>query len=202
VTGLYDFRNRPYSASLGRWMGQDRGYWDGMNLYQYVGSNPVAFTDPSGLKLIDTGVRECYGYVADSAIFSGMSAHTYILLNGVGYGFYAKGWYNNHNSGGVLTGTPGIIVVGDQNAYPPIYVKHPWQVPTTGTYALCDPIKLDDCEYDIGRFLQQLQILINKSIANPPEYNILTYDCTDWANAKIGQAEALALKQSKDPCCK
>jgi len=49
-TGLYHYRARCYSPSLGRFLQRDpRSYVDGMNLYQYVRSNPINFTDPYGL---------------------------------------------------------------------------------------------------------------------------------------------------------
>ena len=47
--GLYDFRNRQYSPTLGRWMSADPlGYVDGMNVYGYLGGNPVGAVDPMG----------------------------------------------------------------------------------------------------------------------------------------------------------
>jgi len=50
VTGRINFRNRDYDPEMMRWIQQDpAGYVDGLNLYQYVGGNPVNFTDPSGL---------------------------------------------------------------------------------------------------------------------------------------------------------
>jgi RHS repeat-associated protein len=55
LSGLYNFRNRDYSAALGRWMGQDpMGYVDGNNLYAFVGSRPTVSVDPYGLRLIYT----------------------------------------------------------------------------------------------------------------------------------------------------
>ena len=49
-TGLYSVRNRYYHPTLGRWLSRDPvGYVDGMNLYQYVLCNPIAFGDPLGL---------------------------------------------------------------------------------------------------------------------------------------------------------
>jgi RHS repeat-associated protein len=49
ISGLYNFRMRDYSPTLGRWMQQDpMGYVDGMNLYQYEVSNPIRFTDAMG----------------------------------------------------------------------------------------------------------------------------------------------------------
>ena len=49
-TGLWYYRNRMYSAELGRFMQRDpAGYVDGMNLYAYVRNNPLRYLDPWGL---------------------------------------------------------------------------------------------------------------------------------------------------------
>ena len=49
-SGLWYYRNRMYSASLGRFMQRDpAGYVDGLNLYTYVLNNPLGYTDPRGL---------------------------------------------------------------------------------------------------------------------------------------------------------
>ena len=49
-TGLYYYRNRYYDPGLGRFLEPDpMGTADGLNLYAYVGGNPVNFVDPLGL---------------------------------------------------------------------------------------------------------------------------------------------------------
>ena len=49
-TGLYYYRARHYDPTLGRFLQPDPiGYADGLNMYEYVGSDPVSFTDPLGL---------------------------------------------------------------------------------------------------------------------------------------------------------
>ncbi len=50
-TGLYYYRARYYSPSLQRFVSEDPiGLLGGINLYGYVGNDPVSYTDPFGLK--------------------------------------------------------------------------------------------------------------------------------------------------------
>jgi RHS repeat-associated protein len=61
--GMYYYKARMYSPTLGRFMQTDPiGYDGGMNLYGYVGDDPVNFTDPTGLTMSDRPVTVCVGY--------------------------------------------------------------------------------------------------------------------------------------------
>ncbi len=58
VSGLYHFRNRDYSATLGRWVSVDPIRFAGgdVNLYGYLGNGPTNVVDPSGLLQFPGGI--------------------------------------------------------------------------------------------------------------------------------------------------
>jgi RHS repeat-associated protein len=58
TTGLYNYRNRDQSPTLGRWLRNDPlGFGGGdTNLYRYVNNGPTHSADPSGLSRMDEQV--------------------------------------------------------------------------------------------------------------------------------------------------
>lgn len=60
--GLYYYKARIYSPSLGRFLQSDPvGYSAGMNLYAYAGADPVNGTDPSGTDDSLGGILDVFG---------------------------------------------------------------------------------------------------------------------------------------------
>jgi RHS repeat-associated protein len=100
--GLHYYKNRMYSPTLGRFMQSDPiGYGDGVNLYTYVGGDPINAIDPSGLLTFPngTGIDENDGQ-------SGTEGGLIIVTAQIGGGgFISTGLGGSQAPAGFGTGT-------------------------------------------------------------------------------------------------
>jgi RHS repeat-associated protein len=80
-TGLYDYRRRTYSPELGRFLQRDPlGFGDDVNLYRYVGNNPVNYVDPWGLSA-EKRHRELGEFVEGGSSARGIAASIVVEEN-------------------------------------------------------------------------------------------------------------------------
>ncbi len=112
--GLYFQRARYYHPALRRWLNRDPiGTNGGINLYGYVGNNPIDFVDPLGLWQVTIGG----GWGIAGEISFGYNSGRANISGTIGVGGGLAGSYNPNDSGpsnmqGPST-TEGLVAKGD-----------------------------------------------------------------------------------------
>ena len=157
----------------------------GNSLYAYVGDNPINRVDPTGLKEIDSGVKECLGYLKGHWIWDIFSSHGFIAIDDTGYGFFEVGLN--------VTGT-GDIRDNDLIVYPNV---PPTAVTPGSGYSVCTTIMIDDCCVDREKFREAMRSFIASCKSNPGSYIAGIRDCFGFQREALNHAYQNAGKE----CC-
>ena len=110
-TGLVRFGARDYDPETGRWTNKDPILFGGVdvNLYVYVGGNPVSFIDPTGTIIINAGAAGI------GAAIGGLAAGVTAAFQGGSLGDIARAAAIGAVAGavtGFTLGAAGTVVVG------------------------------------------------------------------------------------------
>ena len=113
--GMHYYKNRIYYPQIGRFMQTDPiGVAGGVNLYAYVGGDPINFTDPLGLDDEDmitvTGSRNAKQYQS-------FSPFSWDWVTGIGSSSWGNAFANGGDGGSGSGGAPG-AGVAPQNGKP------------------------------------------------------------------------------------
>ena len=130
ISGLYLTHYRAFDPSLGRWLARDPiAEQGGINLYAYVGNNPVNSIDTQGLWQVTLGAGDGAGFTITFGHNSGqwniggtvgVGVGGFLNVNPRDTGQHCPGdnWGVYGRSGGTVPGTGGFLGVGG-NAYAP-----------------------------------------------------------------------------------
>ena len=172
--GLYYYRARYYSAELGSFISRDPiGVRDNVNLYSYVGNNPVKFVDAMGRekKLFIRNNEGNAWYIDTSDILSWNSGHAMLL-----YIFGGKeqviSFMPNSFPNWVLWDTQGVFFSSQTEINVALdYVnRNEWAT-------FIDKSYIDT---------QKVDYWFNNELQNTPTYNTLTNNCSTEVEKALG----------------
>lgn len=173
-------------------------YADGMSLYEYQQSTPINSLDPSGYaQWVRTGIKWCTGYMVkpDIDLWNLLGVHDFLMVDGVGWGFYAKSHAGGppDSSGGIgVISTIGTVVSGDEQKYPNAY-----GLPGQQTYSRCHEYLVDEacCKGGAKRFHDAVAEGVLAQGHDLP-YGALTANCKAWAGGVVAAAKDKACPSS------
>jgi RHS repeat-associated protein len=150
-TGLVRFGARDYDPSVGRWTSKDPiRFAGGMNLYRYVGNDPVDFRDPRGRATYECTVPlESLGFIPPGVP---TLSHNYVCV--VQGGIPICGSFNPSGS---QFGSPGEN--DPNNGFDPTVCKEKFP----------DNTCIEDCIATIAQ-----------DPGSYPWYSVTSYNCHDW----------------------
>jgi RHS repeat-associated protein len=178
--GLYFMRARYYDPEVGRFINKDPiGYAGGLNLYRYVGNNPIHFVDPWGLQTVrfdpDTNT---ISFIPESGSVDSFPARNEVV--GEGHDPLPRGYHGEVGYAGPIERDPrfgewyidtgdarGRDIHGGGTGLPDEYAPYQGWVPTWG----CIRMQNQDIE-DLVRIIQEYRqnnpgVSIDFEVTNP-----------------------------------
>jgi RHS repeat-associated protein len=137
LTGLYHYRARAYDPETARFLQEDPLWFDGgdLNVYGYVGENPLNLTDPSGM-------ASAAGYASQASIMTGVLtagtiATRFMLSTGARTAQYLSAANKNNLSAIAGTVACGLFMLADAVSQTGPYALNP---AGCGVIAMSEPV--------------------------------------------------------------